>query len=118
MPTFEPFEKSTEEPLQLALNTIFDYADKGKVQEIVFEPQRVAKPTETEGIPMPIVSAGSVVLFVFYKVGNYLEHQLSFGDDVEEKLAEQLKKYQRDDWRIVFSFTELGEKAIAYRVSN
>jgi hypothetical protein len=45
-----------------------------------------------------------------------LEHQLSFGDVVKEALVEQLKKYQRSGWRIAFSHTELGEKAIAYRV--
>ena len=103
-------------PLKLSLDTIFNYADKDQVHEVIFDPQRVEKPTETEGIPMPIVPAGSVVLFVFYKVADRLEHQLSFGDVVKEALVEQLKKYQRNGWRIAFSHTELGEKAIAHRV--
>jgi hypothetical protein len=111
-----PSRKSTEELLKLSLDTIFNYADKDQVHEVIFEPQRVEKPTETEGIPMPIVPSGSVVLFVFYKVADHLEHQLSFGDDVKEAFVEQLKKYQRDGWHIVFSHTELGEKAIAHRV--
>ena len=111
-----PFKKSAEEPLKLSLDTIFDYADKHQAHEVIFEPQRVEKPTETEGIPMPIVPAGSVVLFVFYKIADRLEHQLSFGDVVKEILVEQLKKYRRNGWRIVFSHTELGEKAIAHRV--
>ena len=111
-----PFKKSNEHPFKLSLDTIFDYADKDQAQEVIFDPQRVEKPTETEGIPMPIVPAGSVVLFVLYKVANHLEHQLSFGDDVTEAFVEQLKRYKRDGWRIVFSRTELGEKAIAHRV--
>ncbi len=110
-----PFKKSAEEPMKHSLDTIFDCADKDQAHEVIFEPQRVEKPTETEGIPMPVAPAGSVVLFVFYKVADHLEHQLSFGDDVKEVLVEQLKKYQRDGWRIVFSHTELGEKAIAQR---
>ena len=111
-----PFKKPAEEPLKLSLDTIFDCADKGQAHEVVFEPQRVEKPTETEGIPMPIAPAGSVVLFVFYKVADRLEHQLSFGDVVKEALVEQLKRYQRNGWRIAFSHTEWGEKAVAYRV--
>ncbi len=115
-----PFKKSAEEPMKLSLDTIldtiFDCADKDQAHEVIFEPQRVEKPTETEGIPMPVVPAGSVVLFVFYKVADRLEHQLSFGDVVKEALVEQLKKYQRNGWRIAFSHTELGEKAIAHRV--
>ena len=116
MSKLNPFKKSIEEPLKLSLDTIFDCADKDQACEVVFEPQRVEKPTETEGIPMPVVPAGSVVLFVFYKVADHLEHQLSFGDVVKEALVEQLKKYQRNGWRIDFSYTELGEKAIAHRV--
>ncbi len=116
MSKLNPFKNSTEEPLKLTLNTIFDYADKGQVQEVIFEPQRVEKPTQTEGIPVRVVPAGSVVLFVFYKVADHLEHQLSLGDEVKEIFVEQLKKYQRDGWRIVYSHTELGEKAIAQRI--
>jgi len=116
MSKLNPFKKSTEEPLKLSLDTIFHGADKDQAREVVFEPQCVKKPTETEGIPMPVVPAGSVVLFVFYKVADRLEHQLSFGDVVKEALVEQLKKYQRSGWRIAFSNTELGEKAIAHRV--
>jgi hypothetical protein len=116
MPKLKPFKMPTEEPLKLSLDTIFDYADKDQAREIVFEPQRVEKPTKTEGIPMPVVPAGGVVLFVFYKVAGRLEHQLSFGDVVKEALVEQLKKYQRSGWRTAFSHTELGEKAIAHRV--
>ena len=116
MSKLNPFKKSTEEPLKLSLDTVFDYADKDQAREIVFDPQRVAKPTKTEGIPMPEVPAGSVVLFVFHKVEDRLKHQLNFGDVVKEAFVEQLKKYQRNGWRIVFSHTELGEKAIARRV--
>ena len=111
-----PFKKSTEHPLKLSLDTIFDWADKDQAQEVIFDPQRVEKPTETEGIPMPVVPAGGVVLFVLYKVAENLEHKLSFGDAVKEEFFEQLKKYKRDGWRIVFSRTDLGEKAIAHRV--
>ena len=111
-----PFKKSTEEPLKLSLDTIFNYADKGQACEVIFEPQRVEKLTNTEGIPMPVVSAGGVVLFVFYNIADHLEHQLSFGDVVKEALVEQLKKYKRNGWHITFNLTELGEKAIAHRV--
>lgn len=111
-----PWRKPTEEPLKLSLNTIFEYADKAQVREVIFEPQRVEEPTEVEGIPSPVVPAGSVVLFVFYQVADHLERQLSFGDVVKEALIEQLKKYQRDGWRVDFSHTELGEKAISQRV--
>lgn len=117
MPKLKPFKLLTEEPLKLTLDTIFDYADKDHANEVVFEPQRVEKPTETEGIPMPLVPAGSVVLFVFYKFADRLERQLSLGDVVKEALVEQLKKYQRNGWRIAFSDTELGEKTIARRMS-
>lgn len=110
------FKKSAVEPLKLSLDTIFDYADKSQAQEIVFEPQRVERPTETEGIPMPIVPAGTVVLFVFYNIKDRLEHQLSFGDVVKEALVEQLRKYQRNGWCITFSTTDLGEKVIAHQV--
>ena len=116
MSKLNSLKKSPEEPLELSLDTIFHYADKDQAREVIFEPQRVEKPTKTEGIPMPVVPAGSVVLFVLYKVADRLEHQLSFGDVVKEALVEQLKKYQRSGWRIAFSHTELGEKAIAYRV--
>ena len=112
-----PFKKSEEELLKLSiLDTIFDCADKDQAHEVIFKSQCVEKPTETEGIPMPVVPAVSVVLFVFYKIADRLEHQLSFGDVVKEALVEQLKKYQRNGWRIAFSRTELGEKAIAHRV--
>jgi hypothetical protein len=112
----KPLRKSAEEPLKLSLDTIFECADKKQVREVIFEPQRVEKPTATEGIPMPIVPAGGVVLFVSYKVTDRLEYQLSFGDVVKEALVEQLKKYRREGWRIDFSRTELGEKAVAQRV--
>ena len=111
-----PSKPSEKEPLKLSVNTIFDYADKDQAREIIFEPQCVEKPTETEGIPMPIAPVGSVVLFVFYKIADHLEHQLSFGDFVKDELVEQLKKYKRDGWQIVFSHTELGQKAIAHRL--
>ena len=111
-----PFKKSKEEPLKLSLDTIFEWADKDQAHEVVFDPQRVETPTETEGIPKPMVPAGGVVLFVFYKVADRMEHQLSYGDVVKEGLVEQLKKYQRAGWRITFNLTELGEKAIAYRL--
>jgi len=116
MSKLSPFKKPAEEPMKLSLDTIFEYAAKDQACEVIFEPQRVEEPTETEGIPMPVVPAGSVVLFVFYKVADRLEHQLSFGDFVKDELVEQLKKYKRTDWQIAFSHTELGEKAIAYRV--
>jgi hypothetical protein len=115
MSKLKPFKLPTEEPLKLTLDTIFDYADKDQAREVIFEPQRVEKPTEAEGIPMPMVPAGSVVLFVFYKFADRLEHQLTLDDFVKGVLIERLKKYQRNGWRIAFSHTELGETAIAYR---
>ena len=110
-----PFKKQADEPLKLILDTIFMYADKDEVSDIVFEPQRVAEPTETEGIPAPVVPAGSVVLFVFYKMAGQLERQLSFSDG-KEALLNQLKQYKKDGWQIEFSNTALGEKAIAQRL--
>lgn len=111
-----PFKKAIVHPLKLSLDTIFDRADRNQANELIFEPQRVDKPTETEGIPMPVVPAGSIVLFVFSKVANNLEHWLSYGDVVKEALIEQLRKYKRGGWRIDFVPTELGEKVIARRV--
>ena len=106
----------TDEPMKRSLNTIFEYADKEQAREVVFEPQRVEEPTEVEGIPMPVVPAGSTVLFVFYQIADRLEWQLKFGDNVKEALLEQLKGYERSGWRIEFSRTGLGERAIAQRV--
>ena len=110
-----PFKKQADEPLKLSLDTIFQYADKDQATAIVFEPHCVTEPTETEGIPAPVVPAGSVVLFVFYQFTGQLERQLSFGYG-KEALLEQLKKYKKDGWRIEFSNTEFGEKAIVQRL--
>ena len=110
-----PFKKQADHPLKLSLDTIFHCADKGQVSAIVFEPRHVTEPTETEGIPAPVVPAGSVGLFVFYQIAGLLERQLSFSD-CKEDLLEQLKKYKKDGWRIDFSNTELGEKAMAQRL--
>ena len=113
---FNPFKKPAHEPLKSILNTIFEYADKEQAREVVFEPQRVEEPTEVEGMPMPVVPAGSTVLFVFYKIADRLEWQLKFGDNVKEALLEQLKGYEHSGWHIEFSRTGLGERAIAQRV--
>jgi hypothetical protein len=115
MSKLKPFKLPTEEPLKLSLDAIFNYADKDQVHEVIFEPQRVEKPTETEGIPKPVVPAGSVVLFVFYRIAGQLERQFSYGFG-KEALLEQLKKYKKDGWRIEFSNTEFGERAIAQRL--
>lgn len=110
-----PFKKQAYKPLKLSLDTIFQYADKEQDSAIVFEPQRVTEPTETEGIPAPIVPVGSVVLFVFYRIAGQLERQLSYSFG-KEALLEQLKIYKKDGWRIEFSNTEFGEKAIVQRL--
>ena len=108
------FRKPPEHPLKLSLDTIFQCADQGQVREILFEPQCVMEPTETEGIPAPIVPAGSVVLFVLYRMAERLERQLSYSYGKDE-LLKQLKQYQKDGWRIEFSTTEWGEMAVAQR---
>lgn len=110
-----PFKKQADHPLKLSLDTIFQWADKDQASAIVFESQRVMEPTETEGIPAPVVPPGGVVLFVFYRVAGQLERQLSYSY-CKEALLEQLKKYKTDGWRIEWRDTEFGEKAIVQRL--
>ncbi len=115
MTSFKLFRKSREEPLKLSLDTIFEYAEKGGVREIVFEPRRVNEATETEGVPAPIVPPDSVVLFVFYRINGELKRQLSYGYGKEE-LMEELRRYSTKDWLIGFENTELGDRADVRRL--
>jgi hypothetical protein len=115
MPTFNLFRKSRDEPLKHSLDTIFEYAEKSGVREIVFEPRRATEVTETEGVPAQNVPPDSVVLFVFYRINGELKRQLSYGYGKEE-LMEELRRYSTKDWLIGFENTDLGDRADVRRL--
>jgi hypothetical protein len=100
------------EPLQMVLNTIFECAEKIGVHEVVFQPERVPEPTEVEGVPMPVVPAGSIVLFVYYRIAEEDKCQVRFGSDIIDALMDHLRNYTRRAWQVEMNQTDLGRKAV------
>jgi len=71
---------------------------------------RLDTPTETEGIPKPLLSANGIVRFVLFDKADSLKHGLSFGNVLHEKTIEKLKNYKRNGWHVAFNHTELGRR--------